>query len=274
MAFRYLRPTMSSFIDLLYSPAFIVSILLIGLSAFLVGCKQGNGMMGDLNSQPPDASTLTQFYKVPYALCAQQFPDREFLLVSYGSNGLDQMGRRLDVDQDIMKAQSYAGRLTNYARGFFGKSPNWNEGSVATVIPEKDAEVFVITHKVTHDPATKKFKIGGKTINMPVLYAKEGVESGFYKFLKLSSLPGFSEDFRIYKDGEYKTLADYPVWIFVGNLMRDNGGQKRNPTPEYIKAIQNMLMDRRELMGAGRDSDNLPDVDVRLVGPEDIAKQL
>ena len=35
-----------------------------------------------------------------------------------------------------------------------------------------------------------------------------------------------------------------------------------------------MLMDRRELSGKDRDEANLPQIDVRLVGPEDIAKQL
>lgn len=230
-----------------------------------------------MKTEPPDASEVTEFYKVPYALCAQQFPDREFLLISYGSNGLGQMSQRLGVLHENMKSHSYAAHLKNYARGFFGRSPNWNQGGIATVVPEEGAEVLVIAHKITHDPATKKFKIGDEVANFPFLYNKEGVEHGFYKFLKLSSLPDFRSDFSLL-DGKDQKNADLPVWIFVGNLMWDNGGQKRNPSPEYIHAIQKMLMDRRELLGRDRNefviASDLPQIDVRLVGPDDIEKQL
>mmetsp|Transcript_19905 Transcript_19905/g.22547 ORF Transcript_19905/g.22547 Transcript_19905/m.22547 type:complete len:181 (+) Transcript_19905:25-567(+) len=63
-------------------------------------------------------------------------------VLSYGSNHPDQLSTRLEVSKDYLLAKSFPCALEGFTRAYGRISKRWNEGSVATVVPQEGSRVL------------------------------------------------------------------------------------------------------------------------------------
>jgi len=178
-------------------------------------------------------------------------PDGYFYLVSYGSNGPEQLAERLNNNinnnlETTIKNNSYPALIPKMKRGFFSNSTNWN-GAVATLRDTNDGYVAGIALKITK--LNDVFKVGELTVNFRNLMEKEAVNTGKYELKKLGTLK----------------LTDQIVtngYAFIGNLNFNNAETIKSPSIEYLEAIAKMLKYRRIL--ANKNTNDDIEIDVSL----------
>jgi hypothetical protein len=128
----------------------------------------------------------------------------EFYLFSYGANSPKNLERRFEVDEDIIKSQTYTAFLPGYVRSFFGYSKAW-EGSVGTLIKvplNKYGTWGLLTFIKKVD---SKFMIDEHEINFEQLALVEGLNEDMYQLKRLDNLCLIE-----------KEKFEYPIYAFIG----------------------------------------------------------
>jgi hypothetical protein len=132
-------------------------------------------------------------------------------LFCYGSNSIEQIKERLNINCDIQYFPAY---INNYTRIFAGKSKKWDNGGVASIYPFNNCKVYGIVI-ILNDIELQKL---------------DEFEGGYKrKFLK-----GFIQNLTLKKNK--KEL--FQVYI------KENILFKEFPSNNYLKAINKMLNDR------------------------------
>lgn len=203
----------------------------------------------------------------------RQFPDGDFYLFSYGSNGIAQLAERLGVDPDLIRQNSSAAKLEGWRRGFFSYSDGWG-GSVATIyadagagagVPSVSGIALRMSRRITGDrhaeyPA-RNFFVGDQQVGFNELLTREAVQHDKYIIRPLGNIRIFNRDIRRYQNAG-------PTCVFIGNRnYQPENNELRNlqgaePSEQYTEAIADTLRDRRELAGFNRTPDI--DIDIRI----------
>lgn len=187
------------------------------------------------------------FMNVSYEDFEAEFPDRDFLVFTYGekcSNRIwHKMGFESVSDQSTWdsndlgtlpraaKDASYAAKLYGCIRGWFGYSSDW-DAATPTIIPTSDARdyfggiAYRFTSEPTDDGNSNQFKIGGQEVSFKKFYEwQTNSGNSNWKFVKLSF--GFGRDrlrFGIESDVEADRFIEaqeaerLPVWVAVPQL--------------------------------------------------------
>jgi hypothetical protein len=179
-----------------------------------------------------------------------------FNLLSIGSNGRKQLAKRLGITVAQLQRFAWAATCQGYRRAFFGHSDK-REGRVATIIRAHGGKVNGIIIQIYHEGNT--YYIGNATdkvkINFANLFRKEGIN---YSLEKIDNVIRYTKT-----NPRYVPCTD-ATYAFVGTLQRRP--ETNGPSSAYVSLIQEMLMDRRELMGKPRNEANKPKIDIVLVG--------
>jgi hypothetical protein len=189
-------------------------------------------------------------------------PDR-FNLLFYGSKGITNLAEQLGLSWEIIERNAWAVVLSGYNRYFSKWSDKW-QGGIATIRRENDGWVAGIMLQIVKKDG--RFYVGFKEPNlnefdMTALCKNEAMHVGKYFLQRVDGVR--------YKKKTCDlgwTMPNDQVWAFVVNenyVHRTHPGLNR-PSDTYIKAIQEMLLDRRELSGQPRNERDLPNIDVRL----------
>jgi hypothetical protein len=86
-------------------------------------------------------------------------------LFCYGSNSIEQIKERLNIERDIFYHPAF---INNYTRIFCGMSKKWDNGGISSIYPMRSNKVFGITVYLTEDEIKRLDEYEGGYTRTPI----------------------------------------------------------------------------------------------------------
>jgi hypothetical protein len=170
------------------------------------------------------------------------FLPSEFYLFSYGANGCRNLAKRLFGDPNVedhpemtahISHHSWAGRVKEFERIFFGYSSYW-EGGVAALRPSPHSHVDGLFIHIQHD-GNRQFRIGEEVIHLEHLARVESLNRGMYCLQQLTVGTWNLQ-------GPHKSI---PAYAFFGCPQSE--AHHYPPSRKYLDAVGRMLAECQHL---------------------------